>query len=146
MKKFLYVTTILVLSLSFVACGNKATTTANNTTKKASTNTTTAAANIPAKTKIVYTKELKYLPSYNGVKSTKYTAAGKKTLATSKYTLKNTTDAKVFQDYQAILKKDGWTITQAKKSFSISAKKGTHISNVIIQKSGKDVMLMILSK
>ena len=45
MKKFLYVTTILVISLSFVACGNKVTTTANNTTKKAATN-------VPAKAKI----------------------------------------------------------------------------------------------
>ena len=139
MKKFLYVTTILVISLSFVACGNKVTTTANNTTKKAATN-------VPAKAKIVYTKELTYLPSYNGIQSAKYTAKTKKALATSKYTLKNTTDTKVFNDYQAILKQDGWTITVAKKYAIIFAKKGTHTANIIVQKMGKDVILMISSK
>jgi len=140
MKKFLYVTTILVISLSFVACGSK-TTNAN----KAST-ATTAANTAAAKIKVTYTKDLKYLPAYTGAPSATYTAKTKKTLATSKYTIKNTTDVKVYQDYQAILKKDGWTITEAKKSYSISAKKGTHTAIVIIQKSKKDVILMIISK
>lgn len=138
MKKFLYVTTILVISLSFVACGSKTT-----TASKATTDASVAAAKI----KVTYTKELKYLPSYNGVQAGEYTAKSKKSpLATSKYTLKNTADTKVFQDYQAILKKDGWTITQAKKSYNILAKKGTHTVDVIVQKSNKDVILMIISK
>ncbi|MBU3218201.1 hypothetical protein LL033_14655 [Clostridium estertheticum] len=138
MKKFLYITMVLVISLSFVACGSKTTTDASKTSKAATTT--------PAK--ITYTKDLAYLPTYNGVKSAKYTAKTKKTLATSKYTLKNTTDVKVFNDYQAILKKDGWTITGATKSTTIFAKKGTHIANIIVQKMGKDkdVILMISSK
>ncbi|MCB2306003.1 hypothetical protein LGL08_05555 [Clostridium estertheticum] len=141
MKKFLYITMVLVISLSFVACGSKTTTDASKTNKA-----TTAATSTPAKTKITYTKDLAYLPTYNGVKTAKYTAKTKKALATSTYTLKNTTDVKVFNDYQAILKQDGWTITEAKKSYSLSAKKGTHIAIVLIQKTTKDVILSIMSK
>ena len=138
MKKFLYITMVLVVSLSFVACGDKTPTNVNKANK--------ATTNAPAKTKITYTKELAYLPSYNGVQSAKYTPKSKKALATSKYTLKNTTDVKVYQNYQAILKNDGWTITEAKKSFSINAKKGTHMALIMIQKTKKDVILTIISK
>ncbi|MPQ33237.1 hypothetical protein E4V42_17585 [Clostridium estertheticum] len=138
MKKFLYITMVLVVSLSFVACGSKPTTDASKAT------TTTAVTTTPAK--ITYTKDLAYLPTYNGVKTATYTAKTKKAPATSKYTLKSTTDVKVFNDYQAILKKDGWTITGATKSTTIFAKKGTHTANIIVQKMGKDVILMISSK
>ncbi|MBX4268019.1 hypothetical protein [Clostridium estertheticum] len=137
MKKFLYITMVLVISLSFVACGSKTTTDASKTT-------TPVAATTPAK--ITYTKDLAYLPTYNGVKTATYTAKTKKTLATSKYTLKSTTDVKVFNDYQSILKQDGWTITGTTKSTILLAKKGTHIANIIVQKMGKDVILMISSK
>ncbi|MCB2357818.1 hypothetical protein [Clostridium estertheticum] len=142
MKKFLYITMVLVISLSFVACGSKNTTDASKTSK----DTTPVAATTPAKTKITYTKDLAYLPTYNGVKTATYTAKTKKTLATSKYTLKSTTDVKVFNDYQAILKQDGWTITEAKKSYSLIAKKGTHMAIILIQKTTKDVILSIMSK
>ncbi|APC41900.1 hypothetical protein [Clostridium estertheticum] len=140
MKKFLYITMVLVISLSFVACGSKTTTDASKTSK----DTTPVAATTPAK--ITYTKDLAYLPTYNGVKTTNYTAKTKKALATSKYTLKSTTDVKVFNDYQAILKQDGWTITEAKKSYSLIAKKGTHMAIILIQKTNKDVILSIMSK
>ncbi|MBU3102152.1 MULTISPECIES: hypothetical protein [Clostridium] len=141
MKKFLYITMVLVISLSFVACGSKTTTDASKTS-----NATTPAATTPAKAKITYTKDLAYLPTYNGVKTAKYTAKTKKALAASTYTLKNTTDVKVFNDYQAILKQDGWTITEAKKSYSLNAKKGTHMAIILIQKTAKDVILTIMSK
>ncbi|MBU3173249.1 hypothetical protein [Clostridium estertheticum] len=137
MKKFLYITMVLVVSLSFVACGSK-------TTTDASKSTTPVAATTPVK--ITYTKELAYLPTYNGVKTATYTAKTKKALANSKYTLKSTTDVKVFNDYQAILKQDGWTITEAKKSYSLIAKKGTHMAIILIQKTNKDVILSIMSK
>ncbi|MGH4139579.1 hypothetical protein [Clostridium sp.] len=131
MKKFLYIPMVLGISILFVACGSKAT--ANNTTT--------------APIKITYTEKTKYLPSYNGVQPTLYTAASKKVaLATSKYTIKSTTDTKVFQDYENILKKDGWTITDSKKYNSIFAKKDKHLANIVIQKNGKDVILQIMSK
>ncbi|MBU3155367.1 hypothetical protein [Clostridium estertheticum] len=138
MKKFLYITMVLVISLSFVACGSKTTADASKTSIATSTT--------PAKTKITYTKDLAYLPTYTGVQSAKYTAKTKKALDTSTYTLKNTTDVKVFNDYQAILKQDGWTITEAKKSYSVNAKKGTHMAIILIQKTAKDVILTIMSK
>ena len=127
---------VLSISILFVACGAKAPANAN----KATATTTTP-------TKITYTQKLTYLPSYNGVQPTQYTAASKKAaLATSKYAIKNTTDTKVFQDYENILKKDGWTVTNSKKYNSIFAKKDTHIANIVIQKNGKDVILQVMSK
>ncbi|MBU3127180.1 hypothetical protein LGL55_11645 [Clostridium tagluense] len=137
MKKFLYIPMVLGISILFVACGAKTPVNASKPT------TTTPITN----TKIIYTQKLTYLPSYNGIQPTEYTAASKKAaLAISKCTIKNTTDTKVFQDYENILKKDGWTITEAKKYSSIFAKKDKHIANIIVQKSGKDVILQVMSK
>jgi len=133
MKKFLYIGMVLVIAISLAACGSK---TSTNATTKATTNV-----------KTTYTKELKYLPEYSAVKATSFTAATKKApLATIKYTIKNTTDTKVYNNYESILKNDGWTITEGKKYFSISSKKDKHIANVLIQKSGKDIILIVLSK
>ena len=142
---------VLAISVSFVACGAKAPTSAKNSTTKAtaknSVKTSKATTIAPVNAKMTYTKEVNYIPSYTGVPLTKYTAPSKKQpFAVLYYTIKNTKDNKVYQDYQTILKKDGWTITQAKKSNSISAKKGKYIANIIIQPLDKDVMLMILSK
>ena len=137
MKKFFYIPMVLGISILFVACGAKAPANANANANKATT----------TPTKITYTQKLTYLPSYNGLQPTQYTAASKKAaLATSKYTIKNTPDTKVFQDYENILKKDGWTITDSKKYNSIFAKKGTHIANIVIQKYSKDVILQVMSK
>ncbi|GCD09708.1 hypothetical protein [Clostridium tagluense] len=139
MKKFLYIPMVLGISILFVACGAKTPVNAS----KATTTTPTATTS----TKIIYTQKLTYLPSYNGVQPTEYTPASKKSaLATSTYTIKNTTDIKVFEDYQNILKKDGWTITDAKKHYSIFAKKDKHMASIIIQKSSKDVILQVTSK
>ncbi|MBW9156972.1 hypothetical protein [Clostridium tagluense] len=142
MKKFLYIPMVLGISILFVACGAKAPVNAS----KPSTTTPTITKPI-TNTKIIYTQKLTYLPSYNGIQPTEYTAASKTSaLATSKYTIKNTTDVKVFEDYENILKKDGWTITEAKKYNIIFAKKDKHIANVIIQKSSKDIILQVTSK
>ncbi|MFT5873442.1 MAG: hypothetical protein ACI8WT_002387 [Clostridium sp.] len=136
MKKFLYITMILGISIFFVACGAKDPVETNKPD-------TSVATNI----KITYTKKLAYLPTYNGIEPTEYTTLDKKTgLTTAKYTIKNVADTKVFQDYENILKQDGWTITGSEKSSSIFSKKDTHIANVIIQKSGKDILLLITSK
>lgn len=141
MKKLFCLFTVLVLSISLVACGVKNQSNANKS------NANNSITNTPTNTKITYTKEFTYLPSYNGVKTTQFTpATAKAPLATAKYTVKNTKDTEVYQNYESILKKDGWTITQQKKYFSISAKKGTHIANVLIQKLGNDIELIILSK
>jgi len=143
MKKVFYIPMVLGISILFVACGPK--TPAND--NKATTKTPTTIKTPATDTKVTYTKKLAYLPSYNGVQPTQYIAPTKKAaLATSKYTIKNTTDIKVFQDYENTLKKDGWTITEAKKYYSISSKKNTHMAIIIIQKNGKDVILQVMSK
>lgn len=136
MKKLFYLFAILVLTISLVSCAAKNPNPSNNNT------------NSPTENAIAYTKEFSYLPSYNGIKSaTTYTPTNaKEPLATAKYLIQNTTDTKVFEDYETILKEDGWTITQEEKVISFSAKKDTHLANISIQISGKDVMLTVQSK
>lgn len=136
MKKLLYCLTLLILLVPLVSCGTKNPSQTNND-----------GTSISADNKITYTKEFTYLPSYNGVQSTKYTPANtKQPLAKAQYTIKNTQDAKVFEDYETILKKDGWTITQEVKVISFSAKKENHLVNVSIQIFGNDVILTVESK
>ncbi|MFL0194307.1 hypothetical protein ACJDU8_01765 [Clostridium sp. WILCCON 0269] len=129
MKKFLSIITIVIISISLASCGTK------------------NASNTGTNSKITYTKELTYFPSYDGMKSSKYTPPSKKSpFATARYTIKNTSDSKVYQYYEDALKKDGWTITDEKQHFAISAKKDTHMANILIQKSGKDILLIVISK
>jgi hypothetical protein len=76
-----------------------------------------------------------------------FTPATKKTpLATARYTIKDTTNNTVYQNYESILKKNKWTITNGQKYFSISAKKDAHLTNILIQPSGKNVLLVVISK
>lgn len=136
MKKVFSIVTAIIISTTLASCGTKSTSDTNTT------NTTSTAIS-----KITYTKELAYFPSYDGAKLNEFTPATKKApLATAKYTIQNVTDTKVYEYYESALKKDGWTITEGQKPFSISAKKDKHIANIIIQKSNKDVILVVISK
>jgi hypothetical protein len=97
--------------------------------------------------KITYTEEMKYVPSYKQTKATQFTpATDKSPFSTARYTLKDTTDEKVYKDYEKMLKKDGWTITKGQQYFAISAKKDNHMANFLFQTAGKDVFLVIISR
>ncbi|WML36734.1 hypothetical protein [Clostridium sp. OS1-26] len=97
--------------------------------------------------KITYTEEIKYVPSYNQTKATQVTTpTDKSPFTTARYTIKDTTDEKVYKDYEKMLKKDGWTIAQGQQYFAISAKKDKHMANFLFQKAGKDLILVIISK
>lgn len=128
MKKFVSIVTAIIISISLVACGTK--------------NTNSAPIS-----EITYTKELTYFPSFNGSELSEFTPGTKEApFATAKYTIKNVDDKKVYEYYESALKKDGWTITEGKEHFSISAKKDDHLANIIIQQSNKDVILVVISK
>lgn len=125
---------ILILSVSLVACSAKNPNLSNN-----------GNANTPADSK--YTKEFTYLPSYNGAQSTEFTpATTKEPLAKARYIIKNTTDVKAYEDYEDILKKEGWTITKEERVINFSVKKDTHTANISLQISGNDVILTVQSK
>ncbi|WP_407306803.1 hypothetical protein [Desulfosporosinus sp. SB140] len=133
-KKLLYFLTLLILLVPLVSCGAKNPQANNN-------------ANTSTDSKITYTKEFSYLPSYYGANSTTYTPSNaKESLAKATYIIQNTKDTKVFEDYEALFKKDGWTITQEQPVASFSAKKGNHSANILIQIFGSDVKLTIQSK
>ncbi|HEY8911299.1 MAG TPA: hypothetical protein VIM51_13630 [Desulfosporosinus sp.] len=103
---------------------------------------TTQTSNAPA-----YTKEFTYLPSYHWAQATEFTpATNGEPFAKAKYLIHNTTDSQVYEAYQAILIKDGWTITQETKVITFSATKETHSANISISASNEGIMLTVQSK
>ncbi|MDQ7093870.1 hypothetical protein REC12_09720 [Desulfosporosinus sp. PR] len=137
LKKLLYFLTLSILLVALVSCGT-------NNPGQTNTNTNT---NTSTDNKITYTKEFPYLPSYNSTAAAAYAPAGSKDqYAAAIYIIPNTTDTKVYQNYEAIFKKDGWTITQEQAVVSFSAKKESHIANVKVQIFGSDVKLTVQSK
>lgn len=137
MKKFFSIATAVIIATSLASCG----------AKNANSNTTDTNSKSAAVSNIPYTKEITYFPSYNGAKVNGFTPSTKEApLATAKYTIENVTDVKVYEYYENTLKKDGWTITEGKKHFSIAAKKDKHIVNIMIQKMDKNVILVVTSK
>jgi predicted small lipoprotein YifL len=134
MKKLIYCVTLLLILISIVSCGSKAPSAGSN-----SANNTNNA--------ITYSKELTYLPTYHDVKSTAFTpASAAQPLSKATYIIPNTTDTKVFNDYEAIFKKDGWTITQEEKVVSFSAKKQDHVANISIAIIENNVRVIVQSK
>lgn len=141
MKKIISGILIVLLVLPLYACGSKKVDNASNANSKVSS-TETKKSNIP------YAKEIEYLPAYDGtMKAKNFVAANKDNKSSvGTYTLKSTTSDKVFSNYEKILKDDGWKIYQSIKAHSISAKKGTHDTTIMIQQLKKDVNLTISSK
>jgi hypothetical protein len=123
MKKISYILiTALLFCLSLTACGG-------NTAQTA------------------YTKEFSYLPAYSSeMKLVSTTPPNKLGFAIANYTIKNAKNTDVFQNYENILKKNGWNITHEQKPNNFIAKKGTHQASVIISPYNKDVKILIMSK
>jgi hypothetical protein len=99
--------------------------------------------------KSTYTKEFSYLPSYSSnMELQSFTPPTQSTqgYGIAKYTIKNTNKNDVLLKYESILKKDGWTIYDDKKPYSIGAKKDTHQIGLVPTSTGKDVLLTVFSK
>ncbi|MFL0194316.1 hypothetical protein ACJDU8_01810 [Clostridium sp. WILCCON 0269] len=149
MKKVFFTFIVLTISIFFVACSAK---TSNNTSNVSKPNTTKSnAARNTTNTKITYTKELSYIPAYNSdMKAVSTAPPNSSGLTTANYTIKNSTNTEVLQNYENIFKQDGWTITQdQKKSNSLMgfvSKKDTHQATVVILQNNKDVAIVIKSK
>jgi len=141
MKKIISVALIVLLALPLSSCGSKK---VDNASKDSNKVSSTEAK----KTNIPYAKEIEYLPAYdNTMKAKTFVAANKNNKSSvGLYTIKSTTSDKVFLNYEKLLKDDGWKIYQSIKDHSISAKKGTHDTTIMIQQSNKDVNLTISSK
>jgi hypothetical protein len=52
----------------------------------------------------------------------------------------------VFQDYENILKKNGWTVTKEQKPTSFTIKKDSHQTTILLLQKSKDVKMLISSK
>jgi uncharacterized membrane protein len=144
MKKTFYISIVLIISILFVACGAKSpiTNKPNNTTSSSNAvSKSNATSNIH--------KEFSYLPSSNiAMKLLSLTPPSKEKQGyiIAKYIVKNTNNNDVLQNYENVLKKDGWTIYEDKKPYSIAAKKGSHQVALIPSTSGSDVQLTVVSK
>lgn len=97
--------------------------------------------------KTTYTKEFSYLPAYSSeMKADSTTPPNNLGFAIANYTIKNAKNTEVFQNYEDILKKNGWNIAQEQKPNNFIAKKDTHQASIIVIPSNKDVKLLIMSK
>lgn len=141
MKRLFPVIAVLVVSMFLVSCTAK---TPKQTSSSSSQGQNSSAV---SKANVTYSKEFTYFPSYAGLQLNSFTAATKKApFATARYTIKNTTDTKVYNGYMSLLKSDGWTITKGQKYFAITAKKGSHFAEVVIQPAAKNILLLVISK
>lgn len=122
MRKILLIFSTLMLIMCLVSCGAK---TSN----------------------IVYTKEFSYLPAYSSsMKAVSTSPSNNFGLSTANYDIKNTTNTEVFETYENLLKKDGWTIVKDQKPYNIMAKKGAHQVTIVMMQSEKDIKLIIMAK
>lgn len=97
--------------------------------------------------RVAQNKQFSYLPAYNSdMKATANSSPNAAGLCTGTYTVKNATKAEVFQNYENILKKGGWTITQEQKPNNLAAKKDKHQVTLITMQNNKDVDIIIMSK
>lgn len=97
--------------------------------------------------KTVYSKEFAYLPSYGSTAQLNSSAPAKgKTLATARYTVRNTTSQKVYDKYKSMLKGNGWKITGDTAGTALAATKDAHLAVLLFQPSGKDVIVVISAK
>lgn len=62
------------------------------------------------------------------------------------YIINNTTYEKVLENYEPLLKKDGWKITDDKKPTYISATKGENNIILIPQKDGDKVKMVVITR
>ncbi|MBU3143457.1 hypothetical protein [Clostridium sp. CF012] len=139
MKKMISVVLIILLVLPLSACRAKKN---DNSSNNKVSSTETQKSNIP------YSKEIEYLPAYDStIKAKTFIAANENNKSSvGVYTVKSTTSDKVFINYEKLLKDDGWKIYQSVKDHSISAKKGTHDTTIMIQQLKEDVNLTISAK
>ena len=133
MKKFLSILVVLAIAISLTACADKG----------------SGSASTSSNITITYTKEFSYLPAYSGMKLQSFTpskASGD--VSTAKYIIKVINWKEILQNYENILKKDGWTISQDNKPTCLVAKKGTHQVALLLSTNGKgtDVTLGVVSK
>ncbi|MFL0196711.1 hypothetical protein ACJDU8_14265 [Clostridium sp. WILCCON 0269] len=93
------------------------------------------------------TKQFSYVPAYNSeMKATCNSSPNKYGVSSSSYTIKNTTRADVLQNYENILKKNGWTITEEHKPSTFTATKDKHRATLIAMQNNKDVDIIMISR
>lgn len=122
MKKLLYLLIpVIIIVISFVACSSK----------------------------IAYTNEFQYLPAIKNMVLDKFEEQKNNDYGTATYTVKAKKFEDILNNYEKILIKDGWKITQNGKPNTLTAEKDSHIVILMTQefiKDSKEFKLTILSK
>lgn len=125
MKKTFYLFLTFILILALTACGS--TKTPNNN--------------------ITYTEEFDYIPKHEAMALDSYAEAeAADQFSDALYKLNGVNFDTFLEEYQTILEKDGWEITEDKKPISISAQKGERIAVFLLSESDGGILMMVLAR
>jgi len=94
-------------------------------------------------TKVTYTKEFNYLPQYTDMKVVQFTPPKNEQFGNAVYYVSNEDYQKFLTNYQKVLQRDGWKITQDKKPENLEATKDKHIVRInVVNAKGKLTVLI----
>lgn len=93
-----------------------------------------------------YTNEFVYLPKYKSMKADTYQPIQENQFGNAVYTLKKVKYENFLANYEKVLLKDGWQVTQDKKPESIEVTKGEHIARINAVNSKDYITILIWTK
>lgn len=96
--------------------------------------------------KVTYTKEFSYFPQYKGMKVQKYQPAKNKEFGNAIFKVEDVKYKDFLNNYESILKKDGWNIVKAAKPMDLEAKKNGHIVRIHVLDSKGYLTVLIWSR
>lgn len=96
--------------------------------------------------KITYTDEFNFLPKHPSMTLKELQKGEEGNFDYAFYTISGTDFEKFFTEYEAILKQDGWTVTQDIKPTGLSVEKEGHISSMALSKGQNEVVLVVTAK
>lgn len=96
--------------------------------------------------KMTYTKEFTYLPQYKSMKVDKYQPTKNNQFGNAVYKLQGAQYKQALNDYEKILKRDGWKITKDGKPEHVEAEKSNHVVKINAVDSKGYVTILIWTK
>lgn len=96
--------------------------------------------------KLTYTEEFSYLPALPSMKLKDLQKGQEGSYDYAYYTLSDIEYDKILDQYESLLKKDGWTVTEDKKPKSLTVTKDDHLAAMSLSKVNNVPTLVITSK
>lgn len=128
MKKTFYIFLTLILIFALTACSPKTPETPNNG-------------------QIAYTEEFDYIPKHEAMVLDSHAEAEEADqFSDALYKLDGVNFDTFLEEYQTLLEKDGWEITEDKKPISISAQKDERVAVFLLSESDSGILMMVLAR